>query len=115
MKEFSWWTGTANHLWRAFFILSQSNQLNLSPADRKTVSVCSAAFSRFSERDQSIIKAYYTCRWGDTVYAVEDYSSRTGTPIPVIYSVIKRAGYAVMNELELINPYGYERKCDHEK
>ena len=107
MKEMFWWTGTANHLWRSYFTI-QKNGLRDTTASRKTFSVCDNAFSRFAERDRAIIEAYYTCKHGDSVYAAEDFSARTGIPVSTIYSVIRRAGYAVMNELELIDPI--ERK-----
>lgn len=75
-----------------------------SQADIKTMSICSTVFSRFPSYDQDIIRAYYTCKWGDHVYAAEDYSARHGTPIPVIYSVLHKARYAVMCELGLVDP-----------
>lgn len=104
MKEFSWWTGTANHLWRAYFVLLQYGMNDQTPADSKIYNLCDAVYNRLTFQEQEIVRMYYTCRWGDNIYAVEDYSARTGIPVLDIYNAIRTAGYAVINELGIINP-----------
>ena len=103
MRENFWWTGTANHLWRSYFYICQ-NGTGDTPSGRKIHDLCGTVYNRFSERDRAIIKAYYTCKRADAIYAAEDFSARTGISVSTIYSTVRRAGYAVMNELGLIDP-----------
>ena len=103
MRETYWWSGTANHMWRYYFH-AQNNGVNNTKSSRKIYDICNAAFARFSERDQAIIQAYYTCKRSDAVYAAEDFSARTGIPISSIYNTIRRAGFAIMDELGLTDP-----------
>ena len=41
---------------------------------------------------------YYTTRWGDDQYAVEDYALKNKIPVKVIWMVIRRANRTVMEE-----------------
>lgn len=101
MKNIEWWRGTANHMWRTYFALERDGFTweNLSRPDQRIYAVCHHIFlKQFVKSDQDILKAYFTSRWGDDLYAVEDYSLRNNIPTKVIWMVIRRANRAVMEE-----------------
>ena len=64
---------------------------------------------RFVATDQGILRMYFTSRWGDDRYAVEDYSSRTGIPTSVIWMVVKRANRIVMEETGFLEKRGDDK------
>ena len=101
MKSIEWWRGTATHMWRTYFALQRDgfdwNKLTLP--DQKIYAVCHHLFStRFVKTDQDILQMYFTSRWGDDQYAVEDYSLKNGIPTKVIWMVVRRANRTVMEE-----------------
>ena len=104
-KSSEWWRGTANHMWRVYFALERDGFQweKLSEPNRKVYAVCNHLFlKKFPATDQDILRMYFTSRWGDDRYAVEDYSARTGIPTTVIWMVIRRANKIVMQEIGLL-------------
>ena len=100
-KASDWWRGTANHMWRTYFALERDgfNWDTLSLPDRRIYAVCHHIFlKRFVQTDQNILRMYFTSRWGDDRYAVEDYSARNGIPTTVVWMVIRRANRIAMEE-----------------
>ena len=80
----------------------------LSMPNRKTYAICNHLFlKRFVKTDQDILRFYFTSRWGDDIYAVEDYAAKHNIPVKVIWMVIRRANRSVMEEIGLL-----ERKED---
>jgi hypothetical protein len=49
---------------------------------------------------------YFTSRWGDDLYTVEDYSIKHNIPTKVIWIVIRRANRAVMEATGLLEKKG---------
>ena len=101
MKSTEWWRGTANHMWRVYFALERDgfNWEKLTLPNQKIYAVCHHIYlSNFVKADQDILKAYFTSRWGDDIYTVEDYSQKHNVPVKVIWMVIRRANRAVMEE-----------------
>lgn len=101
MKSVEWWRGTATHMWRTYFALEREgfDWEKLSAPDQRIYAVCHHIFlKRFVKADQDILKAYFTSRWGDDLYTVEDYSLRNNIPTKVIWIVIRRANRIVMEE-----------------
>ena len=101
MKNIEWWRGTATHMWRTYFVLERDGYDwdKLSMPDQRIYAVCHHVFlSRFVKVDQDILRYYFTTRWGDDLYAVEDYSLKNNIPVKVIWMVIRRANRAVMEE-----------------
>ena len=110
MKNIEWWRGTAQHMWRTFFALERDGFKweELSDCNKKTYAICQHIFlSNFVKSDQDILRMYFTSRWGDDLYAVEDYSLKHNIPTKVIWIVIRRANRTVMEEIGLL-----ERKDD---
>ena len=110
MKNIEWWRGTAQHMWRTFFALERDgfDWESLSDVNKKTYAICQHIFlSNFVRSDQDLLRMYFTSRWGDDLYAVEDYSLKHNVPTKVIWIVIRRANRAVMEEIGLL-----ERKDD---
>lgn len=110
VRTIEWWRGTATHMWRTYFALQRDgfNWEKLSLPDQRIYAVCHHVFlSKFIKTDQEILQYYFTSRWGDDIYAVEDYSLKHGIPIKVIWMVIRRANRAVMEEVGFL-----ERKDD---
>lgn len=104
-KSSEWWRGTANHMWRVYFAMERDGFKwdDLSEPNRKIYAVCNHLFlKKFVATDQAILRMYFTSRWGDDRYAVEDYSARTGIPTTVIWMVIRRANKIVMQEIGLM-------------
>ena len=104
-KSSEWWRSTANHMWRTYFAMERDgfNWDDLSIPSQRIYAICNHLYThRFVATDQAILKMYYTTRWGDDRYAVEDYSSRTGIPTTVIWMVIRRANRVVMEEIGLL-------------
>ena len=116
MKNIEWWRATAQHMWRTYFALRRrfeeagSNVVptifamkDTSEADRKIYEICNRIFTdRFVKSDQDILRMYFTSKWGDDLYAVEDYSLRNNIPTRVIWIVIRRANRMVMEETGLL-------------
>lgn len=105
MRSVEWWRSTATHMWRTFFALQRDgfdwNKLSLP--NQKIYAVCYHVFlSKFVKSDQEILRYYFTSRWGDDVYAVEDYSLKHNVPIKVIWMVVRRANRIVMEEVGLL-------------
>jgi len=101
MKSVEWWRGTANHMWRTYFALKRSgfNWDKLSRPDQRIYAVCHHLYEkRFVKSDQAILEMYFTTRWGDDQYAVEDYSLKHNVPVRVIWMVVKRANRIVMEQ-----------------
>ena len=101
MKSIEWWRGTATHMWRCYFALERDgfDWDKLSLREQRFYAVCHQLFlTRFVATDQSILKMYFTSRWGDDQYAVEDYSLKHNIPTKVIWMVIRRANRIVMEE-----------------
>ena len=110
MKSIEWWRGCATHMWRTYFALERDgfNWYNLSLPDQKIYAVCHHLFlSNFVKTDQDILRFYFTSRWGDDIYAGEDYAAKNNIPVKVIWMVIRRANRTVMEEVGLL-----ERKDD---
>lgn len=98
-KSSEWWSGTATHMWRTFFSLENNgfNWNKLSEPDRKFYAVCNDVFiHEFVPSDQNILRMYFSSRWGDDRYAVEDYSAKNNIPTTVIWMVVRRAKRVVM-------------------
>lgn len=111
-KSSEWWRGTANHMWRTFFKFEQEgfDWDKLSEPNRRIYAVCNHIYlKRFVTTDQDIMRMYYTSRWGDDRYAVEDYSARTGIPTTVIWMVIRRANRIVMEETGFLEKRGDDK------
>lgn len=104
-KTVEWWKPTAQHMWRTYFALIRTGFIwdNLSKPDQKIYAICDHTFqSNFVKADQDILRTYFSSRWGDDLYAVEDYSARKGIPPKVIWMVIRRANRNVMELLGLL-------------
>jgi len=71
----------------------------LSMPDQKFYAICHHLYTtRFVKADQDVLKMYFSTRWGDDQYAVEDYSLKNNIPTKVIWMIIRRANRTVMEE-----------------
>ena len=104
--NFNWYKPLANHMWRAYFSVIRSGADLDSDVKRRKYDACHAVYILFPERDRNIIKAYYTAKWGDAAYIVDDYSARHGIPVPAIYALITKSQRAVVEQLGLIESEG---------
>ena len=105
MKSVEWWRGTATHMWRTYFALERDGFTweKLSMPNQRIFAVCDHIFrKRFVKTDQDILRYYFTSRWGDDLYAVEDYSLKHNIPPKVIWIVIRRANRSIMEEVGLL-------------
>ena len=101
MKSVEWWRGTATHMWRTYFALERDGFVweKLSLPDQRIYAICNHVYrTRFVKTDQDILQYYFTSRWGDDLYAVEDYSLKNNIPTKVIWMVIRRANRTIMEE-----------------
>lgn len=100
-----WWRMTAIHMWRTYFAMEQTGHTQPdSPSDQLIYKICDKIFTEnFVKTDQDIIRMYFTSRWGDDIYAVEDYHLKHGVPVKVIWIVIKRACRLAMEEIGLMD------------
>ena len=97
-------------MWRTYFALERDGFKweTLSEPNRKVYAICHHLFTKkFVKTDQDILRYYFTSRWGDDIYAVEDYSLKNNIPVKVIWMVIRRANRMVMEECGFL-----ERKED---
>ena len=109
MKNIEWWRGVSQHMWRTFFALERDgfDWTSLSEANKKTYAICQHIFlTHFCKNDQDILRMYFTSRWGDDLYAVEDSSLKHNIPTRVIWIVIRRANRTVMEEIGLLDKKG---------
>lgn len=105
MKNIEWWRGAATHMWRTYFALERDgfDWDKLSQPDQKIYAICRHVYQkRFVTTDQDILRTYFTSRWGDDLYAVEDYSLKHNIPPKVIWMVIRRANRTIMEECGLL-------------
>lgn len=111
MRNIEWWRGTAQHMWRTFFALKRDPDFEwetISSVNKRIYAICHHLYmSRFVSSDQDILQMYFTSKWGDDLYAVEDYSLKHNIPVKVIWMVVRRANRLVMEEIGLL-----ERKDD---
>lgn len=101
MKSVEWWRGTATHMWRTYFALERDGFVweKLTLPDQRIYAICNHVYrTRFVKTDQDILQYYFTSRWGDDLYAVEDYSLKNNIPTKVIWMVIRRANRTIMEE-----------------
>ena len=104
-KSSEWWKDTANHMWRTYFALLRDGctQDEMSETNKRIYVVCDHIFhTAFVPSDQDILRAYFTCRWGDDIYMVEDYSAKHNIPVKIIWMVIRRANRTAMEETGLL-------------
>ena len=116
VKNIEWWRSTAIHMWRTYFAVKRQQEQassnvvseifvmkNMTDADKKIFAICHKVFTeQFVSSDQDILQMYFTSRWGDDQYAVEDYSLRKNVPTRVIWSVIRRANRRVIEDLGIL-------------
>ena len=110
MRNIEWWRGTATHMWRTYFTLERDgfNWDKLSDPERRFYAICHHVYLKdFVKTDQDILKYYFTSRWGDDLYAVEDYALKNNIQTKVIWMVIRRANRTIMEECGFL-----ERKDD---
>lgn len=109
MKNVEWWRGTANKMWRTYFTLKRQQEdgrdmSTISSAERKIFDICDRVLTeKFVHLDQDILRTYFTSRWGDDLYTVEDYSLKHNVPVNVIWIVIRRAMRTAMEETGLLD------------
>ena len=109
MKSVEWWRGTATHMWRTYFALERDGFVweKLSLPDQRIYAICNHVYrTRFVKSDQDILQYYFTSRWGDDLYAVEDYSLKNNIPTMVIWMVIRRANRTIMEECGFLEKRG---------
>lgn len=102
MKSVEWWRSTATHMWRTYFAMDRDGFVweNTPLPNQRIYAVCHHVFlSKFVKTDQDILRYYFTSKWGDDLYAVEDYSAKNNIPVKVIWMVIRRANRTVMEEV----------------
>lgn len=95
-------------MWRIYFSIQrqtrENDRITVSPATARICDVCSRVLSaRFTSLDQEILEMFFTTGWGDSVYAVEDYSLRRNIPTTVIYKIVRKANRAVMEDLGILD------------
>lgn len=97
-----WIDAVGNHMWRFYYSRQSADPEKMNMANRRQWEACSRALGRFSKAEQDIMRAYYTSEWGQDLYAVEDYSARTGIAVGRIWNVIKLANRAAAEERGLV-------------
>lgn len=112
-KTIEWWRSTAQHMWRTYFALRRQQEESLqehkvppemSDVETKIYETCDRIFQdKFVHADQEILKMYFTSRWGDDLYAVEDYSLKKNIPVRVIWIVIRKANRLVIEDVGLLD------------
>lgn len=120
MKNIEWWRSTAQHMWRTYFALRRRQEEAyqnqrvpppISDADVRIYETCDGIFqNKFVKADQDILKMYFTSRWGDDLYAVEDYSLKHDIPVNVIWIVIHKANRFAMEEIGLLDRKDYGKE-----
>lgn len=92
-------------MWRTYFAMKRDGFVweKLSMPNQRIYAICDHVYqSRFVKTDQEILQYYFTSRWGDDIYAVEDYSLKHSIPVKVIWMVIRRANKTIMEEVGLL-------------
>ena len=79
----------------------------LSYSRENICEICGHVFNTmFTRMDQEILEMYYSTRWGDDRYNVEDYCQKHGVPDTVVWMVIRRAERLVIEDLGLLDRKG---------
>lgn len=110
MRAIEWWKGTANHLWRSYFVIltrcgNDPDQLvSLSGVDRMTYNLCKAVRDSLPvPSDIDIIRMYYTTPKGQELSAVEQYAHDHNLTTQVVWNALRHANRAVIEELGLLD------------
>lgn len=96
-------------MWRKYFAIKRYREVGdvepvPSEANNRIYDLCHRIFTdRFVAEDQEILKMYFTSRWGDDLYAVEDYSLKHGMTTRAIWMVIRRGNRLIWEELGLLD------------
>lgn len=105
-----WWKQTANHIWRTYFALLRSTDINpdrllsLSTAERTAYNACTVVCNSLPvQSDIDIIRMYYTTPKGQELANVDQFASDNKIPVPIIWNVIRHANRAVIEEIGLID------------
>ena len=117
MKSKEWWRDTANHIWRTYFALVRDGFEwdKLSDPEKRFYALSHHVFrTEFVKSDQDILRMYFTTRWGDDQFEVEEYAKKTGTPEKVIWMVIRRANRTIMEACGLLEKKDDGRKGDND-
>ena len=95
----------AVHVWRTFFSVRKNNAYDgLSRVQQGQYEACERVYvTRFEQSDRIILETYYTSKWGDDRYVVEDYSARTGTSTGYIWQIVKLANRYVAEEIGILD------------
>ena len=108
-KTIEWWRNTSNHIWRTYFDISRQIDTGaatletIAPSAQRIYSLCHRIlYERFITADQDILRTYFSSRWGDDLYIVEDYSLKNNIPTTAIWKTIRRANRIVIEELGLL-------------
>ena len=107
-KSTEWWRSTSQHMWRTYFAIRAAIQkTGVKPgrgASGTVYGICERIFNeRFTKADQDILQMYYTTRWGDDLFAVEDYASKRGLHPSVVWMVVRRANRMVVEERGILD------------
>ena len=110
MSNTEWFRSFSQHVWRKYFALVAKQNESIRPfitdqAGRNILDTCGLILNtRFSQTDQDILHMYYTSKWGDDLYAVEDYSLKHNIPTKTIWMVIRRANRLIAEETGFLSP-----------
>ena len=104
MKKVEWWRGTANNAFRTYFyVISEGRQDRMTPSEQKKYVACDKVFREADEQLKHVLTKFYSAKWGDDRYFVEDYSEKIGIDESFVWIMINSARRAVMEELGLLD------------
>ena len=104
-RRADWWRGTARYMWRKYFD-AQPLRPDTPASCVRICTICETVMCRLSQQDREIMKCYFTSRWGDDLYTVEECAARIGVPVNVVGIVVSHACRAVIEALGLMERKG---------
>ncbi|MBE5788222.1 MAG: hypothetical protein E7325_01000 [Clostridiales bacterium] len=99
-----WYQSAGTHLFRTYYFHEKQGLLPSTPGKLRRHEAITNVLNKFSERDQEILKIYFSSEWGHDLDAVQQCTERYEVPEFMIWRTIHRAQRALCDALYLTDP-----------
>lgn len=96
LSDTEWWSGTAKHMWRSYFVMLRKKQPRSSIPELNIFSACNTVYSHFDLAARNVLESYYYVR-----APAETIAARYGSSKYDVMNIIARANRAVIEEIGL--------------
>lgn len=104
-----WYRDVADLAWKEFFRKERERDafINYSHLSQPLFEACRKIYlEKCTVEDQRIVRAYYDRKWGDGIFALEEFAEQEGIPIDGCWHAIRRVRRFLMQEMKLLERNG---------